>query len=44
MGEKQITGAAERRELWSWKKVRESGAYWDTHKEDTSPKLLGRKM
>lgn len=39
-GEKQIVGAAEGRELWSWRKVRESGIHREMHKDNTFPKLL----
>lgn len=41
---KQTAGDAEGWEPWSQRKVRESGAHMDTHKEVTSPKPLARKM
>ena len=37
-------GAAEGRECWSWRKVRESGVHRDMHEENTSPMPLAGKM
>lgn len=41
--EKQIVGAVEEREPWSWTKARESGKHREMHKENNSPKPLARK-
>ena len=40
-GEEMDHGAAERRELWSQRKARESREHKDKHKESTSPKAIG---
>lgn len=37
-------GATERRKPRLWRKMRESGAHRDTHKENTFPKPLGGQM
>lgn len=44
MGEKLIPGAAEGRELWSQRKVRDREAYRLTHKENISLKSSAGKM
>ena len=43
MGEKQVIGAAERWESWSWRNVIERGMHRGVNKENTSPKLLTEK-
>ena len=41
---RQISGAVEVREPWSWRKARESGTHKDKHKGSILPKPLAGKM